>query len=55
MNDAASSDLSAWIVESGLIGASESDLLRGFCERAIADGIPIVRAIVIVDTLYQPS
>ena len=52
MDDIASRDLAAWITDTGLIGTDESDLLRGFCERAVAAGIPITRAIVIVDTLH---
>ena len=45
MNDATSRELAAWIIEAGLTGADEPDLLRRFCERAVAGGIPIVRAI----------
>jgi adenylate cyclase len=52
MDDAASRDLAAWITDSGLSGMVEPDLLGGFCERVVAAGIPISRAIVIVDTLH---
>ena len=27
-------------------------MLRGFCERVVAAGIPVIRAVVIVDTLH---
>ena len=42
----------AWVTEAGLAGSSEADLLRGFCERASAAGLPLVRAVVIIDTLH---
>ena len=34
--------LTDWIVRSGLAGAQETDLLREFCERCNAAGLPIV-------------
>ena len=45
-------DPAAWVTEAGLAGAPELDLLRGFCERAVAAGLPISRAQIIVDTLH---
>jgi len=45
-------DVMAWVTEAGLAGSSEADLLRGFCERASAAGLPLVRAVVIIDTLH---
>ena len=45
-------DIGAWVTEAGLAGMSEPDLLRGFCERANAAGVPLARAIVGVDTLH---
>lgn len=44
--------LSAWLTEAGLAGDSETALLDGFCRRAMAAGLPIARAIVIIDTLH---
>ena len=41
-----------WIVRSGLAGAQETDLLREFCERCTAAGLPIVRSLAIIDTLH---
>ncbi len=41
-----------WVTEAGLAGAAEPDLLRGFCERLVAEGIPVTRANVIIDTLH---
>jgi adenylate cyclase len=45
-------DPAAWVTQAGLAGAPELDLLRGFCERAVAAGLPIARAQVIIDTLH---
>ncbi len=52
MNPAALSELTAWITEAGLAGKSETALLDGFCRRAVAAGLPLARAMVIIDTLH---
>ncbi|MFL5336661.1 MAG: adenylate/guanylate cyclase domain-containing protein, partial [Geminicoccaceae bacterium] len=52
MDDDITRDIAVWITESGLIGMAETELLCGFCERAVAVGIPVIRGIVIVDTLH---
>lgn len=44
--------LAAWLVARGLAGASETELLQGFCERANAAGLPVASAVAIVDTLH---
>ena len=41
-----------WIVRRGLEGAQEADLLREFCEKCNAAGLPIDRALVVIDTLH---
>ena len=41
-----------WIVRRGLEGAQEADLLREFCEKCNAAGLPIGRALVVIDTLH---
>jgi adenylate cyclase len=41
-----------WIVAAGLAGESETAMLDGFCRRAIAAGLPIAQAIVLIDTLH---
>jgi len=41
-----------WIVRRGLKGVEEVDLLREFCEKCNAAGLPIVRALVVIDTLH---
>lgn len=45
-------DISAWVTEAGLVGTSEPDLVRGFCERLVGAGLPLTRATVIIDTLH---
>ena len=52
MNDASATELGAWVAAAGLAGATEPDLLRGFCERAVAAGLPLARAVVLIDTLH---
>ena len=52
MDASAKADIAAWVTESGLVGTPEPDMLRGFCERVVAAGIPVIRAVVIVDTLH---
>ena len=41
-----------WIVRRGLEGAEETDLLREFCEKCNSAGLPIGRALVVIDTLH---
>lgn len=41
-----------WLARMGLDGASEDALVTGFCERAVAAGIPICQCLVIIDTLH---
>jgi adenylate cyclase len=52
MNDAAFAELSAWLTQAGLAGASEIDIVSGFCERCVAAGLPVARALAFVDTLH---
>jgi adenylate cyclase len=44
--------IARWITERALAGASETELLHGFCERANAAGLPVSSAIAIIDTLH---
>ena len=37
-------NISAWLVEEGLRGATQTALLQGFCERLVAAGMPLQRA-----------
>ena len=50
MNDAQFFDLCAWLTEAGLSGQSETVTLDGFCERAVALGLPLARTTVLIDT-----
>ena len=45
-------DLAAWITEAGLAGQNETATLTGFCERALALGLSLARANVVIDTLH---
>ena len=52
MNEPDMQAIAAWLVERGLAGASEPDLLHGFCARCRAAGMDLSRALAIVDTLH---
>jgi adenylate cyclase len=52
MNDARFADIAAWLTQAGLAGESEAAILTGFCERCVAVGLPIARALVLIDTLH---
>lgn len=52
MNDAQIADLTTWVARSGLEGMVQADLISGFCDRAVAIGMPLVRASFIIDTLH---
>ena len=44
--------LNVWLTKAGLRGEDEAALVDGFCERAVAAGLPISRAQVFIDTLH---
>jgi len=46
------SAITEWIVAAGLAGKSETELLDGFCRRAVALGLPLAGAMVLIDTLH---
>ena len=52
MEAAAFNALSAWVAEAGLIGRNEGELIAGFCRRVTKAGVPLARALVILDTLH---
>ena len=52
MNDEAVAAISDWVVRQGIAGASENELLNGFCERALAAGLALSRGLVLIDTLH---
>jgi adenylate cyclase len=45
-------NLMNWLVNQGLTGLPETDLIRGFCERSRAGGLDISRASLFIDTLH---
>jgi adenylate cyclase len=47
--------LNAWLAKAGLRGEPEAALVSGFCERAVAAGLPISRAQVLIDTLHPAA
>jgi adenylate cyclase len=51
MNEAYN-ELAEWVTQAGLIGRTESELMAGFCRRTVEAGVPLARAIVILDTLH---
>jgi adenylate cyclase len=52
MNEKHFRELSAWLTQLGLAGAPETDIVCGFCDRCVATGIPLGRALVFIDTLH---
>jgi adenylate cyclase len=44
--------LTAWLTEKSLAGLSEAEIVEGFCARLLEAGVPLARAIVLVDTLH---
>jgi adenylate cyclase len=48
-------ELTAWLAEAGLAGVSELALLTGFCERAVAAGVPLARAQVSEPAFVPPT
>ncbi len=44
--------ISAWVTARGLEGASETELLHGFCDRCRLAGLDLSRALAIIDTLH---
>ncbi len=52
MTEAEIAKLASWLAKAGLEGRMETALVEGFCNRAAAGGLPLVRAIVFIDTLH---
>ena len=52
MNENDVEQIAAWLVERGLAGASETELLHGLCERCCQAGLPLSRTMALVDTLH---
>src|ERR1700730_6825670 len=52
MDETAFNALAGWVTEAGLIGRTETELMTGFCRRVVDAGVPLARAMVILDTLH---
>ncbi|NNM71308.1 adenylate/guanylate cyclase domain-containing protein [Enterovirga aerilata] len=52
MDEGRLEEVRAWVIKAGLYGTSEPDLLRGFCKGLHKAGLPVARALVIIDTLH---
>jgi adenylate cyclase len=52
MNEPFFAQLSAWLTQAGLAGTSETEIVSGFCDRCVAAGLPLARAVLFIDTLH---
>jgi adenylate cyclase len=52
MDQSAFDELAGWVTEAGLIGRTDSELMAGFCRRIVDAGVPLARAMAILDTLH---
>jgi adenylate cyclase len=52
MTEAEIAKLATWLAKAGLEGRTETALVDGFCSRAVAGGMPLARAMLLVDTLH---
>ncbi len=52
MDDRHVIEITTWLMQSGLKGVAEADLLAGFCERCRANGLPVERSVAVMDTLH---
>ena len=48
----AAQDIAAWLVDVGLDGLSQAELVDGYCERLALAGVPLWRASIGADTLH---
>ena len=52
MTEAEIAKLATWLAKAGLEGRAETALVEGFCSRAVAGGLPLARAMILIDTLH---
>ena len=52
MNQLMFDEIATWVTKAGLVGRSDNELMAGFCRRVASGGIPLARALVILDTLH---
>ena len=44
--------IEAWLIQAGLRGEPDHQLVSAFCERAVAAGLPVSRVLAVIDTLH---
>jgi adenylate cyclase len=52
VDEAFFAELPEWLTQAGLSGMSETEIVAGFCERCVAAGLPLARALLFIDTLH---
>jgi adenylate cyclase len=52
MDETLLGELSGWLIQAGLAGTAEADIVQGFCDRCVAAGLPLSRGLVLIDTLH---
>ena len=52
MDDVRFAEIATWIADAGLAGEGEPEMVSGFCARAVARGLPLMRGWVLIDTLH---
>ncbi|MBE7220222.1 MAG: adenylate/guanylate cyclase domain-containing protein [Caulobacteraceae bacterium] len=52
MRDEDIAAITTWLVEGGVAGASEAELVQGFSARCAAAGLPLSAGLVLIDTLH---
>ncbi len=52
MSETEIAKLATWLAKAGLEGRTETALVEGFCSRAVAGGLPLARALILIDTLH---
>src|SRR5438105_844444 len=52
MHMAMAETIEQWCVAQGLLGTGVIEIMRGFCARAVADGLPLARGVIALSTLH---
>ena len=52
MDTGRAAGVAKWVTEAGLTGMTELELLHGFCHRLVAEGMPVARVNIVIDTLH---
>jgi hypothetical protein len=52
MDDEHFAAFAAWFCDGGLSGQNEETMVTEFCTRLVADGLPLARGRVFIDTLH---